>query len=834
MAKQVRIVDVKVRSNVGGEMKKGTAAAGGLSGALKGVATSANLATGGIRAMTMALISSGVGAIVVAIGGLVAGIGGLINKSREFSKAMSNLKAVSGATQEQFDQLKANAIALGSSTAFTATQVAELQTEFAKLGFTTPQIIAVSEATLDLAAATGTDLAEAAAVAGATLKGFGMSAAETGRMADVMAKSFSSSALDMEKFRESMKLVAPIAATVKVPIEQATAALSILADRGVAGSMAGTQLRRIMSDLAQKTGKDFATSLKISADRLANASTEAEKLAIAKELVGDRAKGSLIALAENREELDKLTKAYEESGGAAKEMAEIQLDNLDGSLTKLSSAWDGFMLSLEDGNGILSKIGRWIVDLATHSIVKLQEGLKDVSEGWIRTVQVGELAGVWFESIPATIRSAYLSLQEFGLEARLAMEKIPFWGNAEDTANLNAQLEVVRGQQKLALKDLQVFADQYAEINEEADRKVFELRYGGAKAANEEALEVQKGQNEEFREGEAAADDSAAKKALEDRKAFLDKLADLEKKEKAKTDEEKIEYARQKHLAELNELALTTDEKRKVEERINKIYDDQQLALIDEQGLKKKALIEKLEADSLLSEEERKLAQIALAEQETLAELDRLKATEEEKQRIREAFQAQRDALNADSAEKDKELEREVINAKLQMAQGALGVLSDLANAFAGDSEKAARKNFNIQKALSLAQATIGGIEGTINAYTTAQKSPITAVMPAYPAIQAGIAGASAAAKIAMIAKQKFQGGGGRGASNLDAGGAGGGAAVSAPAFNVIGNTSADAELISGTVGRVNSQPLKAYVVESEVSSAQSLGRNAQGLASMG
>ena len=833
MAKQTRIVDVKVRSNVGGEMTKGTTAATGLSGALKGVASSANLATGGIRAMTMALISSGIGALVVAAGALIAGIAGLINKSREFSKEMSNLKAVSGATDEEFQALKANAIALGSSTAFTATQVAQLQTEFAKLGFTTNQIIAVSEATLDLAAATGTDLAEAASVAGSTLKGFGMGVEETGRMADVMAKSFSSSALDMEKFRESMKLVAPIAATVKVPIEQATAALSVLADRGVSGSMAGTQLRRIMSDLAQKTGKDFATSLEITAKKLEAATSEAEKLAIAKELVGDRAKGSLIALAENKDALDELTVAYENAGGSAKEMAEVQLDNLDGSLTKLSSAWDGFMLSLESGDGVISKISRWFVDLATDSVNGLKDGLLDISEGWIRFTSLLEMGGVWFESIPNLITQAYLSMKEFGIEARLALENVPFWGSEEDTAALQRQLSTVRAQQRLALKDAEKFAADYARIQDEADRKVYELRYGNLTKGNAEALGEVTDQNEEFREGEVSAEDEARKKAAEDREAFLKKLSDMEKKEKAKTDEEKIQYNREKHLAELAELKLQAEEKRELEKRINDIYDAQAEALADEQEAKRKAMIDKLEADSLMTEEERKLAQIALAEKEMMAELDRLHATEEEKQRVREAFAAQRDALNAESTRKEKELEQELTNAKLQMAQGALGVLSDLAEAFAGDSEKAARKNFNIQKALSLAQATIGGIEGTINAYTTAQKSPITTLMPAYPAIQAGIAGASAAAKIALIAKQKFKGGGDRGASNLDAGGAGGGGNA-APAFNVIGQTGAGAELIASTVGRVNSQPVKAYVVENEMTSAQSIGRNAQGLASIG
>lgn len=199
--KQTRIVDVRVTSNVGKTMQKGTTQAKGMAGALKGVQGAAMAATGGIRAMTAALLSSGVGAVVVAIGALVGGISGLINKSKEFDKAFSNLAAVTGKTKDEIASLKENAKDLGATTAFTATQVLELSTEFAKLGFSTTEILNASEATLDLAAAAGVDLAEAATVAGSTLRGFGLDTEETQRVVDVMAKSFTSSALDMEKFK---------------------------------------------------------------------------------------------------------------------------------------------------------------------------------------------------------------------------------------------------------------------------------------------------------------------------------------------------------------------------------------------------------------------------------------------------------------------------------------------------------------------------------------------------------------------------------------------------------------------------------------------------------
>ena len=364
-----RDVHIKVTSNVNSVLNKtGNSAAkagnqqvgilGRIKGMFNGVAASSKAATGGIRAMTVALISSGIGAVVVALGMLVTLFAKAVGESAEFEKSLSGLKAITRASSEDMVALSDSAKELGRTTAFTASEVVGLQTEFAKLGFSTNDILNVTEATLALAAAAGTDLATAAMVAGNTLNGFGLQTSETGRIADVMALSFASSALDIEKFQESMKLVAPIAKVTKVSLEQSAAALSILADRGVAGSLAGTQLRKIMGDLSAKTGRNFQDSLTITAERLDNASTTAEKLAIAKELVGDRAKGSLIALAENREELDQLTIAYQNAGGAADEMANEKLDNLRGDVTKLSSAWSGFLLGIEDGTGTLTKLIR--------------------------------------------------------------------------------------------------------------------------------------------------------------------------------------------------------------------------------------------------------------------------------------------------------------------------------------------------------------------------------------------------------------------------------------------------------------------------------------------
>ena len=815
MAKQTRVIDVRVSSNVGTEMSKGTVAAGGLSGALKGVAASASLATGGIRAMTMALLSSGIGAIVVAIGAVVGGMGALIMKSKSFDKELSNLAAVTGKTKDELVDLKENAKKLGATTAFTATQVLELSVAYAKLGFTTNEILKASDATLSLAAATETDLGEAAEIVGATLRGFGLDTSETTRVVNVMAKSFTTSALDVTRFKESMKLVAPIAATTKVSIEEATAALAILADRGIHGSMAGTQLRRTLSELTVKTGKPLQEALAITADKLEKASSTAEKLAIATELVGDRAKGALISLAENREELKAGTQALIDHGNAVDAMAKEKLNNLDGSITKLSSAWDGLMLSIEDGSGLLGGAAKLAVDGLTGAITYLTNQGAALGFGW-------DALMVFFQSVPVRLASVALSFEAMGLRARIAMEDIPFWGDDVDKAKLETQLELVRMAQAVALKDLKGFQEKQQALQDQAQLASMGIFKTKALTGDDDKPAVV----DEFIEGDPEAE---ADKAWEAKQAFMEKLADQEQKERAKTEEEKVEYRRAKHLAELEEIVATTDEKNALKARINAIYDDQADQLELDRKAKLKAMLDKFDADHQMDETEKKLMALDLAEQETLAELDKLKATETEKNRIIAAFAAERVAINKDANDKKKADDKEDFSQKVGMAGQAVGMLSNMMEAFSSQGEGAAKKNFKIQKALSMATATISGIEAGVNAFAFGTKMG----GPYVGAAMAAVSAVTTLAQIKAISQQKFRGGETASRDSLG-GNMGGNQQAQAPSFNVLGATSAGDEMVAGAIGRANSQPVKAYVVESEMTSMQSLGRNAEGLASMG
>ena len=207
----------------------------------KGLEGTTNKASGAMGGMIAKL-----GLTTVAMFGTMRAISGVVRVGKEFTKNMSNVAAISGAVGLELRQLELNAKQLGSTTVFTASQVAQLQVEFAKLGFSSQEIRGVTKDTLALASATGADLSTSAAVAGQTLRAFGLDVSETSRVTDTMAKSFSSSALDMDKFSNSMQYVAPIAKQVGFTIEGTTAMLGTLANAGISGSMAGTSLRKIL------------------------------------------------------------------------------------------------------------------------------------------------------------------------------------------------------------------------------------------------------------------------------------------------------------------------------------------------------------------------------------------------------------------------------------------------------------------------------------------------------------------------------------------------------------------------------------------------------------
>jgi hypothetical protein len=332
----------------------------------------------------------------------IAGMGAIaVNTFQAFELQMSKVKAVSGATAEEFQALEEDAKRLGASTIFSASQVAELQTEFAKLGFTAKEITQVTEATLALAQATDSDLARAAGVAGATLRGFGLDANETTRVTDVMAKSFSSSALDMEKFADSMKYVAPIANAAGVSIEETTSLLAVLANAGISGSQAGTSLRRILSELGSETGT--------TAEKIAKLAARGISMENAMDDVGRSAQSALLVLQKNVDTIPTLTTEFENAEGAAKEMASIMDNTTSGAMKGLASAFEGLMISIGE---IIAVAFVPFVKMLTSALQTLNE-----APGIVKVVAV---------SIAGLVAAIGPLLFTFGLMQRNFIAMLPY------------------------------------------------------------------------------------------------------------------------------------------------------------------------------------------------------------------------------------------------------------------------------------------------------------------------------------------------------------------------------------------------------------------------
>jgi len=276
-----------------------------------------------------------------------------VKSTIEFEKIMKEVQAVSGATGKELELLTANANKLGATTEKTAQQIAEAQKELAKLGFTTPEILLATKAIVDLSTATGEDLVKSAVVAAATVRSFGLDVDQLGRVTDVMTKSFVISALDLEKFRESMKLVAPIATSANIGIEAVTAALAKLSDTGISGSLSGTAMRNLLGSMADPTEKltkyigrydetlkdgiksseDFTRALKV----LKGANVSLEE---AVQMVDKRAQSAFFTLVNYADDVEYLALELEYLDNETSKVAETMRDQLANDINIAASAFD--------------------------------------------------------------------------------------------------------------------------------------------------------------------------------------------------------------------------------------------------------------------------------------------------------------------------------------------------------------------------------------------------------------------------------------------------------------------------------------------------------------
>jgi regulator of replication initiation timing/uncharacterized protein YukE len=282
----------------------------------------------------------------------------------DFEQGMLKVKAISGATDVEFKALTESAKELGSTTMFTASQVAELQLNLSKLGLTPTQINQSTESILNLAQATDSDLGQAATVTAKIMNAFGMEATDMTRITDVMADAFSSTALDMTKFETAMASVAPVAKMAGSDLEQTSAVLGVLVNNGVEASTAGTALRNIFLDLS-KSGKTWD-------EAMGEINSSTNPLAVSMEMFGKRGSNVATILAQSGVEIESLTQDFRDSTGEAKKMADIMDSGVAGSIRKMRSQLEGAAIELgeklvpifEIAIEKISKMVKWFTSLS--------------------------------------------------------------------------------------------------------------------------------------------------------------------------------------------------------------------------------------------------------------------------------------------------------------------------------------------------------------------------------------------------------------------------------------------------------------------------------------
>lgn len=286
----------------------------------------------------------------------------------DFDSAMSGVKAISGATGEEFDALRAKAIELGGSTAFSANEVAEAMTEMAKAGWDSQQILDGMGGVLDAAAASGENLGTVSTIVADAITGFGIEAKESTRVADLLTQAANSGTIGINDLGESFKYIAPVAGSMGLSIEDVTTALSAMSMSGIKGSQAGTSLRGVLTRMVKPTDKVAAAMDQLgivltnsdgtfkSLDQILSEMrgsfsglTDEQKTYYAATLAGQEGMSGLLSLLNmSQEEYDEIAASMDNAGGVAKETAEVMRDNLSADVEELGGSLESLAITLAE------------------------------------------------------------------------------------------------------------------------------------------------------------------------------------------------------------------------------------------------------------------------------------------------------------------------------------------------------------------------------------------------------------------------------------------------------------------------------------------------------
>ena len=300
----------------------------------------------------------GVGKKLMPVSAAVTGIGvASVKTAADFESGMSKVAAISGAAGDDLDALSKKAREMGAKTKFSASEAASAMEYMAMAGWKTEDMLSGIEGVMNLAAASGEDLAATSDIVTDALTAFGLTAQDSGHFADVLAAASSNANTNVSMMGETFKYCAPIAGALGFSVEDTAEAIGLMANAGIKGSQAGTALRTIMNNLsgevkicgenigeveiattnADGSMRELSDILSDCRDAFAGLS-ESEKVAAAESLVGKNAMSGFLALMNAGEaDINKLSGAIENCDGTAQKMADTMNDNLEGQLTILKS-----------------------------------------------------------------------------------------------------------------------------------------------------------------------------------------------------------------------------------------------------------------------------------------------------------------------------------------------------------------------------------------------------------------------------------------------------------------------------------------------------------------
>ena len=334
----------------------------------------------------------------------------MMESGMSFEATMSKVRATSGASADEMDKLSQKAQEMGSKTKFSASEAGEAMNYMAMAGWKTEQMLDGVEGVMNLAAASGADLATASDIVTDALTSMGYGAQDAGRLADVMAAASSNANTNVEMMGETFKYAAPVIGTLGYSMEDAAVAIGLMANSGIKGSQAGTALRSTLTNLAAPSDaaamamEKYGISLTDSQGKMKPFSqvmtelrekfktmTEIEQANVASTIAGKNAMSGFLAIVNSSDEdFNKLTQAINGSSGAAQSMSDIMQDNLAGSVTKLKSATEGVAITLYNAfagtaktavDGLAEAVGRARERLAQWAqSEKAQEMFKKIAD----------------------------------------------------------------------------------------------------------------------------------------------------------------------------------------------------------------------------------------------------------------------------------------------------------------------------------------------------------------------------------------------------------------------------------------------------------------------